>query len=194
MWKSIGKSIIELILFIPRLVIALKCAAVSFRGLLNFIAQGGIAVDTSFQHRFLFNPNRSFSFRTTIQPDADVINLLPNPNLFSSDDGYKSYERNYEIHRSNVERLLSNLSNGVNGIMILISGTISIPSSAALIKVFDWDASTMTPPLFIILTFLVRYLFPVKLIFKVVVIITKWLIRATGFADKTKEKLRGSQA
>ncbi|MBM3237494.1 hypothetical protein FJZ31_14485 [Candidatus Poribacteria bacterium] len=91
-----------------KLIALVKASHFMFVSLPEFISQGSISIDTSFQYKPVSsNENRNFLFRTTIQPDADIINFLPNPDLFPDDNNWhKLYGEKYQEHKVKLQKFL----------------------------------------------------------------------------------------
>lgn len=124
------KLIDQGIYFIPRFIKALKFMRVSF---LEFITQGGISIETLFQYKCV-DKNYNYIFRTTIQLDADIINFLPDPDLFKNDANWnKLHKEKCQEHQTKVRKTLTGLD-GIYTITWVISAFLSIVSVILLKK------------------------------------------------------------
>lgn len=113
----------QIIFFVPQFVKALHFL---FKDFPDFIRRGGISIETHFQYKPVgHNYNNNFLFRTTIQADADIINLLPEPGLFPAEaDWYKLYEEKYQIHREHVNKVFHKLD-GIYTVNWVVSAVLS---------------------------------------------------------------------
>lgn len=124
------KLIDQGIYFIPRFIKALNFMLVSFP---EFIIRGGISIETPFQYKYV-DKNYNYIFRTTIQLDADIINFLPDPDLFKNDANWnKLHKEKCQEHQTKVQKTLAELD-GIYTITWVISATLSIVSVTLLEK------------------------------------------------------------
>ena len=97
----------------------LKFMGSDFRKL---ILDGGISIETPFEYQ----PTRkgdAYRFRTTVQLDADIVNFVPEPDLYPGNlDWQKAFEGGYRTHQETLKRFASQL----DGVRILawIIGTM----------------------------------------------------------------------
>jgi hypothetical protein len=166
----------QIIFFIPQFVKALHFL---FEDFPDFIRRGGISIETHFQYKPVgHNDNNNFLFRTTIQADADIINLLPEPGLFPAEaDWYKLYEEKYRIHREYVNKVFHKLD-GIYTIKWVVSAVLSsIPFIFPGTRIMDvW----LLIIFWAIMTYLVRRYF-LRHFFKLVIFLIKfWLKKDYG--------------
>ncbi|MBW2057796.1 MAG: hypothetical protein JRH07_06510 [Deltaproteobacteria bacterium] len=81
------------------------------RSLPDFLLEGGVSIDTEAPPRAGQGGGReSLLFRTVIQADGDIINLMRGPDGSGyGPAGLRSYEETYEVHRAKVRTFLASL-------------------------------------------------------------------------------------
>lgn len=106
-----------------------------------FIGEGGISIETPMYHKPA--ERIKYGFRTTIQPDGDVINLLPQPDLFQNDSIWtKLYEESYRMHHPKVQKFLADLQS-IHTIPWAISMFLSYSSVISVKKAFVADGTIL---------------------------------------------------
>jgi hypothetical protein len=173
----------QIIFFIPQFVKALHFL---FEDFPDFIRRGGISIETHFQYKPVgHNDNNNFLFRTTIQSDADIINLLPELGLFPAEaDRYKLYEEKYRIHRECVNKVFHKLD-GIYTIKWVVSAVLSsIPFIFLGKRIMDGNKQLLFVWLLIIFWAIMTYLFRryfLRHFFKLVIFLIKfWLKKDYG--------------
>lgn len=124
----------------------------------KLLREGCIEVETP------FDVNReSFSFRTLIQPDADVLNFIPPPRLFTEPTARQAFNQAYARHQQAVQARLAALSHQHELWGKLADGTLLVLNTAPLanaaydfISVPDWEASAVTAAITAAISLLVR--------------------------------------
>lgn len=113
----------QAVFIVPQFIGALRFLVKSFP---EFIENGGVLIETNFQYKSLnHNVNKNYSFRTTIQPDGDVISFLPPPDCFVKNANMQNlYEEKYQIHRKKIQNLLTDLG-GVKTFSWVVSVQLS---------------------------------------------------------------------
>jgi hypothetical protein len=125
-WQKMNltKKFKEAIFFVPQ---SIKAFRFLIHSLPEFISKGGIEIESTIP----YEPKEAqghgkYSFRTVIQLDGDIVNLLPRLDTYFDDQEWcKSYEETLNHHQSRVNRKLAELG-GVYTIPWILSGTLSI--------------------------------------------------------------------
>jgi hypothetical protein len=100
----------------------------------HFILQGGVEIETAFRYPEAEDA-KTYSFRTIIQIDADIINFVPDPDLHPDSPGWqKAFWEAYGRHRDNLGHFLAQLDR-IRIIPWIISTAISSLSVLSLWKV-----------------------------------------------------------
>jgi hypothetical protein len=168
----IQKRLKDTITSIPNFFSTTRFIALNLDTISSFIFKGGISIDTE-----LVDQTNICGFRTVIQPDGDIINILPSTNKFSTD----LYNRTYNEHYEKIQRLLNNLVDGLISIKWLISAIFGfLANYFFIIKAYsnylDDSQEIIQLALFVVLVFLLTYLFQkfaVKYIFRLIFLIMK---------------------
>lgn len=98
----------QAVFFIPQLARALRFL---FRNLSEFFVDGGISIDTESQPRDGEGSRKDILlFRTVIQPDGDILNLLRPPDWCKDDPNWhRLYEDTYRVHQAKLQDFLAGL-------------------------------------------------------------------------------------
>lgn len=111
----------------------------------DFIGLGGVLVET----RFRFRPKsgdeaKEFAFRTTIQLDGDVVNILTSPDYYAGDpDWRRLYDENYRMHLGRIERPIAQLERTMTHVAWLAGTLLSLFST---FTVWSRHGTVITPP------------------------------------------------
>ena len=148
----------EVILAVPRFFESVKFIVFNSGVVIDLLFRGGVSIVT-FITLIPFH-NRSFFFRTIIQPDGDIINILPHPGKFSSD----IYNCAYHEHYEKVHRLFNNYAGGLTIIKWFISATFGLLSNYFLFiesysKFIFESQEKIQIAIFVVLFILTTYLF-----------------------------------
>lgn len=129
----------------------------SFAG---FILHGGVSVETAFEYPPAGTAGK-YWFRTTLQLDADIINVVPNPDLFPDNpDWQEVFDKAYRTHQDRLKQL----SRRLDGIQIVAWGIGVIVSSFPMMSVWKTHVLEMGlqslrwayPIIWLILAYLIR--------------------------------------
>ena len=168
------KLIDQGVYFIPRFIKALNFIFINFP---EFITQWSISIETPFQYKYT-DSNYNYKFRTIIQLDADIINFLPDPDLFKNDANWnKLHKEKCQEHQTKVRKTLAELD-GIYTITWVISATLSIISVILLKKTipFYGNETILLLITLIALTYIFRT-FICKYFFKLIIFLVGFLIR-----------------
>lgn len=114
---------------IPQNIVYLAAHPVEFLKFMRsdvwqLILDGGISIETLFEYQ----PTRkgdAYRFRTTVQLDADIINFVPEPDLYPGNlDWQKAFQKGYQAHQETLKRFAAQLD-GVRIFAWIIGAMIS---------------------------------------------------------------------
>ncbi|MEM1137612.1 MAG: hypothetical protein AAGI07_17355 [Bacteroidota bacterium] len=76
-----------------------------YKFLKSMLREGFYEIRTDFQYE-----EKDYHFRTLIQPDADIINYIPDIRLHSKKDWLKIFNEEYNHHLANIEAFMTRAS------------------------------------------------------------------------------------
>ncbi len=169
------KRLKDAIISIPKFFSTAKFIAINSDAIISFIFKGGISIDT-----VIVDQSNKCRFRTVIQPDGDIINILPPINKFSSD----IYNGTYQEHFEKVQKLFNNLVDGMNVIKWLVSVAFGFLAYFFLIanlygKLFN-NSQGIFQLIVIMSSLIITYFFQryaVKYVFKIMFLVIKHLFK-----------------
>jgi hypothetical protein len=113
------KTLREILPYVMHPIDWLLFTAVSLR---DFALRGGVEIDTSFEYQ-RGSTGETHWFRTVIQLDADIINTVPEPDLYRDDLAWRgAFDKAYRVHRERVGQLGARL--GGIGVMAWMGGAV----------------------------------------------------------------------
>ncbi len=113
------KNIKNITIFIP---LFFKAVIFFWEERKNLKKEGGRCISTDFIYKPVSVAEfKSFTFRTILQFDGDIINKYPDPDEFKDDNEWKDcYRENYLKHKKKIEDYISRF-NGIYSIQWMIS-------------------------------------------------------------------------
>ena len=96
----------EILGHISRPIESFRFMGFSFVG---FILHGGVSLETSFEYQPA-DKIKKYWFRTTIQLDADIINVVPRPDSYPDNPNWQQvFERAYQTHQDRLKQFITRL-------------------------------------------------------------------------------------